>query len=113
MHETRIACDVARMILDVARAEGLQRITRVNLTFGQMIQIVPDIFRHAFAAATEGTIAEHSEVFIEVIPVAVRCEKCRQEAELTEWIFRCIYCGGTMLEVVRGKELIIKSMEGD
>jgi hydrogenase nickel incorporation protein HypA/HybF len=113
MHETRIACDLARMILEVARSEGLQRITRVNLKFGQMIQIVPDIFRHAFAAATEGTIAEHTEVFIEIIPVSVRCENCRKEADLTGLIFRCSYCGGSMLEVIRGKEMFIQSMEGE
>lgn len=113
MHETRIACDLARVILEVAGSEGLHRITRVNLKFGQMIQIVPDIFRHAFAAATEGTIAEHAEVFIEVVPVAVCCENCGKEAGLSGLVFRCSCCGGTMLEVIRGKEMFIQSMEGE
>ena len=44
MHEIRIAEDLSAIVLETARKENLSKVTKVNISFGQMIQIVPDIF---------------------------------------------------------------------
>jgi hydrogenase nickel incorporation protein HypA/HybF len=113
MHEIRIAEDLAGIVLETAASEGLSEVTSVNVSFGQMIQIVPDIFKFAFSEAVRGTIAANADVAIEVLPVRLKCGGCGSESELTGNLFACQNCGSTDLEILQGREMYIKSIEGE
>jgi len=113
MHETRIAMDLADTVIEVAQREHLSRVTRVNLQFGQMVQLVPDIFRFAFEEATRGTIAGNSEVDLEIVPVRLRCNNCLKDHDIDTMVFRCAFCNSADISITQGKEMIIKSIEGD
>jgi hydrogenase nickel incorporation protein HypA/HybF len=113
MHETRIAMDLAKIVIDVAVREGLSRVTQVNLQFGQMIQIVPDTFKFAFTEAIRNTVAENSIVNLEIVPIQLRCNNCKYEFNITNLSFKCTRCNSINLEIIRGKEMLIKSIEGE
>lgn len=113
MHEIRIAEDLSAIVLEAARSEKLSKVTRVNLSFGQMVQIVPDIFEFAFMEAVRDSIAEETEVDIEIIPVKMKCASCGSEFPVTGNLFSCNICSSTELEIINGKELFIKSIEGE
>jgi hydrogenase nickel incorporation protein HypA/HybF len=113
MHEIRLATDLARIVTETAVRENLARVTRINIQFGEMIQVVPDIFRFAFREAVKRTVAEHAEVALEIIPIALLCNICHKEFGIDDLTFRCIYCQSVDLEIVQGKEMFIKSLEGE
>jgi hydrogenase nickel incorporation protein HypA/HybF len=113
MHEIRIAADLARIVLDSAKSEGLSEVTAVNVSFGQMIQIVPEIFKFAFSEAVRGTIACQAEVNIEVLPVKLKCSECGSVFPMGDNYFTCENCSSSDLEITQGKELFIKSIEGE
>jgi len=113
MHEISIAGDLARIVLDAAAGNGLSEVTSVNVSFGSMIQIVPEIFKFAFGEAVKDTLAEGAEVNIEILPFKARCRQCGRESDPTGDSFNCVNCGSTDLEIVQGKELFIKSIEGE
>jgi hydrogenase nickel incorporation protein HypA/HybF len=113
MHEIRLATDLARIVTETAVRENLVRVTRINIQFGEMIQVVPDIFRFAFAEAVNGTKAEQAEVALEIIPIVLRCNICRKEFGIDDLTFRCKYCQSVDLEIMHGKEMFIKSLEGE
>jgi hydrogenase nickel incorporation protein HypA/HybF len=113
MHELRIAADLSEIVLEVSGREKLSKVTQVNISFGQMIQIVPDIFNAAFEEAVKDTVAGDAIVNIEILPVKMRCKNCTAEFGITENIFRCTGCGSDDLELIQGKELFIKSIEGE
>lgn len=113
MHEIRIAEDLAKIVLDTARENGLSEVSSVNVSFGRMIQIVPEIFRFAFAATVKETIAENALVSIEILPIKLKCIMCGAESGMDEENFKCQTCGSTDLEILQGKELFIKSIEGE
>ena len=113
MHEIRISADLVSIVLEAAQSEKLREITKVNVSFGQMIQIVPDIFRFAFMEAVKGTIEEHAELCIEIIPVRMQCRICGDEFNVKEKLFACSSCGSVDLEILTGKELFVKSIEGE
>jgi hydrogenase nickel incorporation protein HypA/HybF len=112
MHEMQLAVELAGIVAGVAEKEKLNTVSRVSLQFGEMIQVVPDIFRFAFSEAVRGTIAEHAEIEIEIIPVTLRCTNCLTEFVMEELNFRCRSCGSTDIEIINGKEMFIKSLEG-
>jgi hydrogenase nickel incorporation protein HypA/HybF len=113
MHEIRLATDLARIVTEAAVRENLARVTRINLQFGEMIQVVPDIFRFAFSEAVKGTKAEHAEVALEIIPIALRCNNCLKEFMIGDVMFQCVYCHSVDLEIIHGKEMFVKSLEGE
>jgi hydrogenase nickel incorporation protein HypA/HybF len=113
MHEMRIAADLAGIVAEAAGREQLVSVSLVRLQFGELIQIVPELFRFAFREITRGTIAERAIVEIEIIPVSVRCASCQTLTEIPDLRFICGYCGGNDLEIIHGKELFIKSIEGE
>lgn len=113
MHEIRIAEDLAGIVLDTAGNEGLSTVSAVNISFGQMVQIVPDIFKFAFAEAVRDTIAGNAEINIEVLPVKLKCKVCGAGFRMGEDYFTCNNCGSSEIEILQGKELFIKSIEGE
>jgi hydrogenase nickel incorporation protein HypA/HybF len=88
MHELQIAHDLAVIVVEAANRERLNRVTSVNLQFGEMIQIVPDIFKFAFDEATKGTLAQDAEIILEIIPIRIRCGNCQKEADIENLTFR-------------------------
>jgi hydrogenase nickel incorporation protein HypA/HybF len=113
MHEIRIAEDLSVIVLDAARKNNLSKVTKVNISFGQMIQIVPDIFEFAFRETVRNSVAQDAETDIEIIPVKMRCKSCGSNFQVDENSFVCIQCNSTDLEIIQGKELFIKSIEGE
>jgi len=113
MHEIRIAEDLSAIVLETAVKEKLSKVTLVNVSFGQMIQIVPDIFKFAFREAVRNTVARDSEVVIEIIPVKMKCTNCGNDFKVKDNLFACNNCGSSDLLIIAGKELFIKSIEGE
>jgi hydrogenase nickel incorporation protein HypA/HybF len=113
MHEIRIAEDLAAIVLETAFREGLSEVTSVNVSFGQLVQIVPDIFKFAFSEAVRGTIAANAAVAIEILPVKLKCSDCGSESELAGNLFACQKCSSTDLEILQGREVFIKTIEGE
>ena len=113
MHEIKIAEDLAVIVLEAARNENLSEVTKVNVSFGQMVQIVPEIFEFAFRETVRNTIAEDCELIIEILKVKIKCSGCGGEFNIDKNNFICIECGSAEIEIIQGKELFVKSIEGE
>lgn len=113
MHELKIAEELIEIVLKVAESENLKKVTKVNIQFGKMIMIVPDVFRFVFESAVKGTIAKDAKLILKVLPVKFACKKCKEETEIDDLIFVCPYCGSNDLELIQGRETFINSIEGE
>ena len=108
MHELAIAESVVRIACSHA---GDRRVTRVELKVGHLRQVVPDALTFSFALVAEGTAAEGAELAIEEIPAAGRCRRCGTESELPAFPLTCAGCGSWGVDVLRGEELLVDSLE--
>lgn len=113
MHELAIAQDLSAIVLEVAVKENLSKVAKVNITFGQMVQIVPYIFEFAFRESVRDSIASDAELNLEIVPVKMKCRQCGNDFQVNENNFACGNCSSTDLEIVHGNELFINSIEGD
>lgn len=113
MHEIGIAQELSEIVIEVAKREKLLKVTKVNISFGKMVQIVPDIFDFAFRMTVKDTIAMNAVVDIEILPVRMRCKICNNEFNIDDNFFSCSRCGSAELDIIQGKELFIKSIEGE
>ncbi len=112
MHELRIAEDLAVMVAGYAAEAGLTKVDRINVSFGQFIQIVPDLFVAAFGEAARDTVASGADLDIEIIPAELRCLGCGSEYKPAGDLCACSICGSEEIALQHGKELFVKSIEG-
>lgn len=101
------------IVKDVAEKENLKSVTIVNIQFGKMIQIVPDIFQYAFEEVAKNTKAEGAKLNLEILPVKFGCKHCTVESEIDDYVFICPQCGSVDLELIQGRETMIESIEGE
>jgi len=113
MHELKIAEELIEIIIQVAEEENLKKVTLVNIQFGKMIMIVPDVFRFVFESGVKKTVAKNAKLHLEILPVKFVCNKCKEETEIDDLFFVCPRCGSNDLELIQGRETIIESIEGE
>jgi len=113
MHELAIAENLVNIVKDVAAGEKLSKVTKVTVCFGKMVQVVPDLFETAFRAAVADTVAGDAELDIEVLPLKIRCNTCNTVTGPEDYCFVCSTCGSSDIEIESGRELYVKSIEGE
>lgn len=96
-----------------AGGNNLGRIARVVLEIGQFSGVEPDLLRFAFTAIKEGTVLERAEIEIQVPPLLLHCRECENEylGEIDD--LRCPVCLKEQFNVIRGREMLVKSIEGE
>ena len=107
MHELSITQNVVDAVSE--RMAG-QRVLSVRLEVGRLSGVVPDAMRFCFGLVTEQTPLQGARLDIDTPAGEARCHSCGQRFTLTDLILLC-ECGSADVEVVAGRELVIKSVE--
>lgn len=108
MHELSIA----QAVLDVVERHAAgRRVTAVELEVGHLRQVVPSALSFAWELITPGTVAEGAELELREVPAAGFCGSCEMETALPDLPLRCERCGGFDLDLIRGEELLVDSLE--
>lgn len=107
MHELSISQGIVESVCE-AVPEG--QVLVVTLEIGKLSGVVPEAVRFCFDACTKGTRLEGARLDIIDVLGRGRCGSCAQELDMEELITRCS-CGNPFLEVLRGQELRIRSVE--
>ncbi|MDQ3863579.1 MAG: hydrogenase maturation nickel metallochaperone HypA [Actinomycetota bacterium] len=108
MHELSIAESVVQI---ASRHANGRRVTKVRIKVGHLRQVVPSALAFGFELVAEGTPVEGAELEMEQVPAAGRCRECGVESQLMNFPLQCGACGSFDLEVVRGEELLVESLE--
>jgi hydrogenase nickel incorporation protein HypA/HybF len=108
MHELSIA----QAIVDVAarHARGA-RVARVHVRVGHLRQVVPTALAFAFELCAHGTPVEGAALELEPVGARVACRRCGAESEPDGFPLACAACGGLAVDVVRGEELQVESLD--
>ena len=114
MHEIRIAEDLKKIILDVSTQNNLKKVHCVNVQFGELVHIVPDIFQIAFEESSRNSVFEDAMLDMEILPVKLKCENCDHEFFIKRnSSYSCMKCTSNNIIILQGNEIIIKSIEGE
>ena len=108
MHELAIAGHVVDI---AARYAGGRRVTKVYLRVGHLRQVVPSALLFSFDLVAQGTSVEGAELVLDEVPAAGLCRRCGAESHLEAFPLLCGACGSPELEISRGEELYVESLE--
>jgi hydrogenase nickel incorporation protein HypA/HybF len=111
MHELSLAEELVERLEEVARRERASRIASIRLELGAMSGVDRDAFEFAFPEVARGTLAEGARLAVEEVALSVRCRVCGIETEPDLPVLRCRACGSPGVDIVRGREFRVLSME--
>lgn len=107
MHELGITRNIVAIVVEAAKGK---RVTRVTLEVGKLGGVMADAIAFCFEVVAKGTPLEGAKLEIVAVPGAARCRTCEGEFPV-ENLFTACACGSRDVAVIRGEELMIKTME--
>lgn len=113
MHEMSICDGILKSAVEAAEAEGATRINHVDVTFGELTQIVEDALQFAFEVLRKDTIAENATLGITILEGRSRCMDCSAEFRHDRYEVKCPECGSYLCTLLQGRELRIDSIDVD
>ena len=107
MHELAITeC----LVTAVCESAAGRRVHEVLVEVGALSGVVPDALEFCYELATEGTIAEGSDLRIRLTRGVCECRSCGTEFVVDDYVLLCP-CGSADVIVRAGRELSIVSIE--
>ena len=107
MHELAITQALIGLVKEHAEKVGAKKVERINVVVGELSGFVGQSVEFYFDQMSAGTIS------FKTIPMAGRCRDCGKEFDIKEMDWTCPSCKGTSVELVRGNELFVESIEVD
>ena len=112
MHELGIVYHIIRDVENVARANGVRRVSSVTLLLGEVSGVVPDLLLDAWRwAADKKPITQGAELIVEPVEAVTHCEACGCDYATVEHGKTCPHCGSGETYLLQGQEVMIKQIE--
>jgi hydrogenase nickel incorporation protein HypA/HybF len=113
MHELALTQSIVELVTRCGRQEGLQRVTRVVVEVGAAAAVEPEALNFCFGIVAADTVAAGADLVIERIALRGACRACGAEFEMAHLASPCPGCGAYGPRVLRGRELRVKSLDGE
>ena len=113
MHEFSITQSILAIALEKADEAKASKITKINLTVGELSGVVDECVRFHFDFLSKDTIAAEASLFFEKMPFQLRCRNCATSFSPNHGDWTCPNCQEQKIEVVSGRECYVNSIEVD
>lgn len=112
VHEFGIASNIIKIAIDSIPADLKDMpVERINLRLGKLSSVVAESLGFCFETMIPDTRLQGAKLFIEEIPVRVKCRECNFQWIVSEPVFICKKCGTGLIDIISGRELDISSIE--
>ncbi|GAV25082.1 hypothetical protein ciss_10150 [Carboxydothermus islandicus] len=113
MHETALMESVLVILRESAKANGIQKVTKVKLKVGELTNALPEALELAFEAAKGDLLAQDAILEIEPVKAQILCRNC-QKISTIDWLnYYCSHCLSSNVKIIAGDELLIDYYEGE
>ncbi len=109
MHELAITQSILEIALRYA--DGINRITQLNLVIGDLSSVVGDSVQFYWDIVSRGSVAEGARLHFKRIRTRFQCSECGQGFEPDGRDYTCPHCGGLKVTLVAGREFRLESIE--
>ncbi|MFP3898770.1 MAG: hydrogenase maturation nickel metallochaperone HypA [Dehalococcoidia bacterium] len=111
MHELGITESILNIALAKANEAKAGKILHINLVIGELSGFVPDCIQFYFDFLGRDTAAEGAGLHFELVPTELRCRDCNAVFHGEDIAWSCPTCGRGNVEICRGREFYIESLE--
>lgn len=110
MHEIGVLIGVIETVEKIARKNALTKIDTLVLQIGELSSMIPRYIEACYPAAVDGTMLKDTKLKIEILPANAICKNCNKVFNLLENSNKCPKCGSKNLDILCGKEFLIKEI---
>ena len=111
MHELPVTMSILSIVLEQATTTQASRISRINLTIGELSGIVIEYIETQFDLISRDTIAAGAILSFHQPPAKLRCRNCDTVFSPDNKNWTCPNCSKENIEIVSGRECYVDSME--
>jgi len=113
MHELAITQGLVDLVLDHAKRAGAKKVLKINVVAGELSGYVDECMQFYYEQLSKGTIAEEARLSFKRIPTQGRCRECNKEFVIADMNWICPDCNSSNVQLVKGMELFVESIEVD
>ena len=111
MHELGVVIQVVKTVEEFALEKGITKIDTVVLQIGELSSMVPRFVENCYPAAIDGRkLFKDTKLEIERLPVTALCRSCEKISDQPRLPVHCPSCGGKEMEILSGREFLIKEI---
>jgi len=111
MHELGIVFYIIRDVKQAAEENGVQHVSAVVMSIGEVSTIIPDYLQDCWRwAADKEEMLRGCELKIEPIPAVTHCDACGNDYPTVAHGKTCPHCGSDHTWLLRGNEVEIKEI---
>jgi hydrogenase nickel incorporation protein HypA/HybF len=111
MHELGVTENIVNIALTKAGEAQANKVTQIKLVVGELSGFAPDCIQFYFDLLSKDTIAQGAVLHFESVPAQLRCRDCSAIFQAQDTLWACPKCQGRSVEISKGRELYIESME--
>ena len=111
MHELSVCQALITQVQGIATQHGALAVKLIRLQIGPLSGVEASLLENAFPLASAGTVAENAVLYIDRLPVRVRCQQCGAETEAAVNRLICGKCGDYHTQLISGDEMMLASVE--
>lgn len=111
MHEFTLAQGIFDTIDHYIKDKNIKTVLSVRLKIGKLRKVLPESLIFCFGVIAKDSKAEEAKIIIENVDIIGRCKSCMSEFIIHNYSFVCDNCGHSNVELIKGNELFIESME--
>lgn len=110
MHELSIAQSIVALAEEQAQNHKASVIEELELEIGCLAGVERKSLDFALKSAIKGSLLEHARIVRHYIPGEGRCGECDAIFPMSGIIWQCPLCGSWLVNIIRGRELRVKSL---
>jgi hydrogenase nickel incorporation protein HypA/HybF len=113
MHEASLAVNILEIASDQCRERGCTTVETITVRLGKASGVMPESLAFAFEAVKSNTVAGNAKLNFDLVPIGGTCRSCNKEFETHDvsYVLSCPHCGSAAIELSRGREMEIVSLE--
>ena len=113
MHELGLMDAMMRMVKRICEEENLTRVDKIVLEVGELSGIEIPYLHDGYDAVVHGTEWEKTKLEVETVPGVLHCNDCDMDFPLKDQELFCPDCFGKNLSIKSGRDMTLKSIEGN
>jgi len=110
MHELSIAMNILDIIREEMKKNNAGKLVAVELEIGALSGVVKDALEFAFEEALKQGNFQDARIIYHEQPGMARCSSCGAEFVTEDYITPCPECFHPYTDIIRGRELKIRSI---
>jgi len=111
MHERSIVRQLLLQIEKLMNVHNAQSVSTVRVSIGDFSGVEPTLLSSAFDEMAEHSRVCGAELIVESVQLEGMCDTCGQEFVVEQFRFQCPTCGGREVNILRGEELMLETVE--